>query len=40
MKKAVYDVTLKGITVTVKAHDRFEALYKARHKVERIIKSE
>lgn len=33
MKKAIYDVTLDGVAVVVKARDRFEALYKAKIKV-------
>lgn len=37
MKKAIYDVTLNGITVSVKARDRFQALYKAEIKIAIIL---
>jgi hypothetical protein len=37
MKKATYDVTLNGVTVVVKARDRFEALRKAEIKVAIIL---
>ena len=37
MKKVIYDVTLNGITVVVKARDRFGALAKAQVKVNTII---
>jgi hypothetical protein len=37
MKKATYDVTLNGVTVVVKAKDRFEALCKAEIKVAIIL---
>lgn len=34
--KAIYDVTLRGIEVSVEARNRFEALSKAEHKVQSI----
>jgi hypothetical protein len=37
MKKAIYDVTLNGVTVVVKARDRFQALDKAKVKIEIIL---
>jgi hypothetical protein len=39
MKKGIYDVTLNGVAVVVKARDRFEALHKAEIKVAVILSS-